>query len=120
LIPVKKIYSLLLFLSFAGTVTAQSEDVIMKAMKDELDRSMKELSMEGFEKPFYIAYSLDDRRYYTIMAQMGALVRSTETPSRSSNVRLLVGDYSMNDETFDGNSGGGSQSNDIPMPVDND
>lgn len=120
MIPVKKIYSILLLLFVGGTVTAQSEDVIMKAMKDELDRSMKELSMEGFEKPFYIAYTLDDRRYYTIMAQMGSLVRSTETPSRSSNVRLLVGDYSMNDETFDGNSGGGSQGNDVPMPVDND
>lgn len=98
---------------------AQSDDVIIRAMKDELDRSMKELAMDNHDKPFYIAYSLEDRRFHTIMAQMGSLVRSTETPARSSNVRLLVGDYSMNDETFDGNSGGG-QGQDIPLPVDDD
>jgi hypothetical protein len=118
---VKIIYILLFFLATTSSAIAQvNDDVILRAMKDELDRSMKELAMEKFDKPFYIAYSLDDRDFYTIMAQMGSLVRTSHSPSRSSNVRLLVGDYSFNDESMDGSTGGGSEGNDVPLPIDND
>jgi hypothetical protein len=118
---VKKIYTLLFSLTVTSSLIAQtSDDVILRAMKDELDRSMKELAMESFDKPFYIAYSLDDRDFFTIMAQMGSLVRTSHSPSRSSNVRLLVGDYSFNDESLDGSTGGVSDGNDVPLPVDND
>jgi hypothetical protein len=121
LISVKKIFSTLLFTLTAAIAFGQAGDsIIVQAMKDELARNMKELRYEGFEHPFYIAYSIDDTRSYGIVGMMGSLLRSTADHSRIKNVRVLVGDYGFNDESLDNNSYSPPEPNEIDLPLDDD
>jgi TldD protein len=95
--------------------------VIQQAMRDELERNMKELRLDGFEKPFFINYVIRDQTVTQISASFGALNRSAETKSRQPlSTRLLVGDYEFNDESFDAEMSNQQQDNNINFPIDDD
>ena len=113
---------LLLQFLFAEEVVAQEAagSVIEKAMADELKRSMEELSLEGYEKPFFIAYSIVDAQAISINASLGAIIKSSQHPMRNNFVRVLVGDYDFNDESLNVYSDRDSYVESIGMPVDND
>ena len=82
----------------------QNDDVILRAMQDEMDRNMKELRLPNHDKPFFIMYNIQDQKTYDITATLGSIVQSSERPARfKSNTRILVGDYSFNDESLEDN-----------------
>jgi len=47
-------------LSAQATRADAEKDPVLKAMLDELDRSMTHLQLPGFEKPYFIEYRLED------------------------------------------------------------
>ncbi len=95
------VVAFLLICACAAPLRGQESRVTMvRAMRDELQRSMERLSLETLKKPFYIAYTVRDLRTTTISASLGALVVSTETRSRPVDVRVIVGDYSRSSENF--------------------
>jgi hypothetical protein len=65
--------SLLLICCFIGGLLRASaqDDMVMKAMRDELDRSMKQLRLEKLDKPYFIAYRVSDRTDSVIAATLG-------------------------------------------------
>jgi len=85
-------------ISFADST--DTREVIMAAMRDEMARSMGRLELESMEKPFFINYTLYDVEVHEIVASLGSIVRSSTTRNRNHNVRLMVGDYELNDENF--------------------
>ena len=97
-----------------------ADDVIFKAMNDELNRSISKLTIDKYSPPFFISYQLSDAQSLSVKATLGALLSSTEAPTRFQNVRLMVGDYSLNDENFVGSqrysTGGGGY---LQLPLDN-
>lgn len=102
-------------------VHGQELNVLQKAMIDELDRSMKELRLEGHDAPFFINYTLTDQTSTKIFASLGALIASSETPQRTkTSIRVLVGNYDFNDESLDNNLFSPSQANEIALPLDDD
>ena len=95
--------------------------IVQQAMRDELERNMKELKADGFEKPFFINYTLLDETSVTITATLGALTNSIETKNRAAlSTRMLVGDYDFNDESLDNNLYSQPQANSIELPLDDD
>src|SRR5690349_3615240 len=118
---VRKTTFLISLLALSITATyAQQDPVVLKAMKDELKRNMEELKMEGYEKPFFISYTISDSKEIAINASLGGILRSSEFPNRTKNVRVMVGDYAFNDESLDLNGGNGESGNEISIPVDDD
>lgn len=99
---------------------AQEAPIILKAMYDEQQRSMKELRLEGHEAPFYISYDINDLNTYFFSATSGALLQSGARPIRSKNMRILVGNYEFNDETLDNNIFTNPQPNEIALPLEDD
>jgi TldD protein len=87
----------LLLLSFTISLPAQQvskdQELILKAMEDELNRSMKGLKLKDLEKPSFIEYSLEDTIIHGINSVFGALVSSTTERRRLFHVNLRVGDY---------------------------
>lgn len=77
-------------------------DVILDAMTDELNRSMKSLQIENMEKPYYLEYTITDNRQLRIQAVFGALTGSGEHHNRSLRVGLRVGDYLLDNTGFMG------------------
>ena len=104
-----------------GEQKTKDLSTIQQAMVDELKRNMDELKSEGFEKPFFINYAIQDHTVTNINASFGALGRSAETKGRTaSSIRLLVGDYEFNDETFNSEGSNQQQDNEISLPIDDD
>lgn len=115
---------LLLVVLFSITLRSFAQEkitVIQQAMRDEIERSMKELKSENFDKPFFINYTLLDEHSVQISATLGALMNSVETDNRAAlSIRLLVGDYDFNDESLDNNLFSPPQANEISLPLDDD
>ena len=88
-------------------------------MNDELNRNLSKLSIDKNKSPFFISYQLSDTRVLSIRATLGALTSSNELPGKSLYVRLMIGDYSLNDENFVGASGILSGGGYLPLPLDN-
>lgn len=105
---------------YAPRVAAQSDQgVILKAMKDELKRSM-EIRETGYDKPFFISYGIDDLKNYTAYASLGAVIQAGETKNRTKSVRVLVGDYEFNDESLDNNTFSEPSAREIQLPEEDD
>lgn len=94
---------LLLFaLSIFPAIAA--DDVVMRAMRDELERSMRKLQLETLRKPYFIAYRMLDSDSCNASASFGALLNSSCTPenrrSRYLSVEVRVGDYARDNTNF--------------------
>jgi hypothetical protein len=89
----------ILALSLASSLPAQStrteaeKDPILAAMLTELDRSVSQLQLPGFQKPFFIQYRLEDVDDFEIKAAFGATEGSNRNHARIARVTVLVGDY---------------------------
>ena len=81
------------------TLRAQ-DDVVMNAMRDEMARSMKQLTVENLEKPYFISYRVVDSDNVSVAASFGALNHSTTSHSRRLTVEVRVGDYKLDNSHF--------------------
>ena len=110
----------------ATSIASSTEDkyeknTIEKAMEDELQRSMEELTYKDYEKPFFISYTINDSRAVSISASLGALLYSNYFPVRNKSVRVMVGDYDFNDESLDASYyNDASGMSEISIPIEND
>jgi hypothetical protein len=77
-----------------------ADDVVMKAMRDELDRSMKQLQIEQLEKPYFISYHVQDRTSLNTEATFGALLSGSISRTRYLTVQVRVGDYQRDNSNF--------------------
>jgi predicted Zn-dependent protease len=82
----------------------QQEDVLLKALKDEMNRSMEKLQLKDMEKPYYIEYAVEDAETFVIKAVFGAIVESDHDRSRLLRVGLRVGSYDLDNSEFAGGS----------------
>jgi predicted Zn-dependent protease len=69
------------------------KDPVLKAMLTELDRSMSQLQLKDFQKPFFIQYRIEEIDRFETKAQFGAVTRSQHTHERVARVTVRVGDY---------------------------
>ena len=76
------------------------DDIVMKAMRDEMARSMKQLTIENLEKSYFIAYRIVDSESAGAGASFGALNNSNSGRSRILHVEVRVGDYKLDNSHF--------------------
>jgi predicted Zn-dependent protease len=70
-------------------------NVVLKAMQEEMARSMKILGEKGSPPPYFIGYQITDNYKANISASYGALKKSDEKRSRLLNVDVRVGGYKL-------------------------
>jgi len=75
-------------------------DNVMKAMTDELQRSVSELKFKDLEKPYFIQYVMLDREQYQAEATFGGLVASKKDRARLLQAQVRVGDYDFDNSEF--------------------
>ncbi len=79
---------------------AQTDNDLLKAMRDEIDRSIENLQIESLEKPYYIEYKLTLRHNYIIKAFYGSLTESSDSRMAQLTVSVRVGDYKFDNTNF--------------------
>ncbi len=112
------------FSAVASDVLPES-DLIMRAMADELARSMQ-LQMEDLEKPYFIQYTVEDSISYQISAAYGGLVGFQRQRSRTFFGQTRVGSHELDNTNFaadggffsGGASAGGSARASLPLDDD--
>jgi hypothetical protein len=82
-----------------------ADDVVMRAMRDELARSMKKLQLESLQKPYFIAYRMVETTGCNAIATLGALNSSNcdaavDSRFRNLSVEVRVGDYVRDNTNF--------------------
>jgi len=78
----------------AQPTRAEAEkDPVLKAMLAELDRSMSQLQLPGFAKPFFIQYRIEEVDNFETKAEFGASEGSGRLKQRVARVTVRVGDY---------------------------
>lgn len=98
-----------LVLLFATFARAQ-DDVAMRAMKDEMKRSITELQLQKMDKPYFLAYRMDEINQTVISAMLGSLTDEQPSRMRLIGVEVRVGDYALDNSNYVSlrNFGGGA------------
>lgn len=92
----------LLFSAQAGLTAGPEEDVVLKALRAEVARSMG-MKLESLEKPYFVSCRLVDGLALEIEASLGALVVEPETSRyRWLKPEVRVGSYDFDDSDFIG------------------
>lgn len=100
---------------------SKSDSIIFKALNDEMDRSLSELQQNNDPKPFYISYTLSDIKIFSNSASFGAIEFSEIDHNRDWALRLIAGNYKINDENYiRSNRLPEQQTNRIALPLDDD
>ena len=79
---------------------AELSDVLLRAMRDELVRSIDTLQLEDLERPYFIEYAVVDTESTVIEATFGASVRNDQTHQRSLRVDVRVGSHELDNSEF--------------------
>lgn len=93
---------LLFSCSLGFSQSAESgKDVIFSAMQDEMARTLDKLEHPEAGKPFFVSFYYSKGSYLNSSATLGAVTSSRSGSIASPSYRLMMGDYTMNDENFE-------------------
>ena len=89
-----------IFMGSPSMITGENKNIIINAMKDELNRSMKSLQIEYMDDLYYLEYSIWDHRNWEIEGSFGSLTKSQEEHQRVLKIGLRVGSYQLDNTGF--------------------
>jgi hypothetical protein len=90
-------------LSLSTVVHAQTQtrdDVVARAARDEMARSMTQLQLVSAARPYFVAYTITDEESVSAHASFGSLVGSHQGRGRTLSVEVRVGDYGFDNTNF--------------------
>jgi TldD protein len=101
------------------------QDVVLRAMVDELARNQAKLELEDLERPYFIEYALVDMCGAYVSATLGAVDSHNEHRGRSLRTDVRVGSYELDNTNFGGGYGGywgsyGGYSGGAAIPIEDD
>lgn len=92
------------------------QDVVLRAMVDELEREKGNLKLEGLESPYFLEYGLIDASYASVSTDLGAVSYRNEGRSRNLRSEVRVGSYVLDNTNF----GGGGFGRGAALPIEDD
>ncbi|MCC7290624.1 MAG: hypothetical protein IT449_01020 [Phycisphaerales bacterium] len=101
--------------AIAQTATLDESDILLRSLLAEMDRSSKELVLEGMPRPYFIQYVVEDTVAFNVQAQYGGLLQVDESRRRAFQPDVRVGSYNLDDGNLGFGGGGG-----VPLPLDDD
>lgn len=91
-------------LLFAGVTllsqTKTSDDLLLKAMKDEASRSIKSLKLENLDAPYFIEYGLTFIDSYQATASLGSILEIEDNNIANLTANVRVGNYNFDNTNF--------------------
>ena len=104
-IKTRIILAIIISFTTLSPLFSQQESILFKAMRDEMNRSMKELKLPDSPSPWFIAYTTGETTYTSVIASKGVVLNSKVSPKeRVHSVNLLVGNKEFSsDYSYSGN-----------------
>src|SRR6202041_3318206 len=82
-----------IFVFCASTLPAHADNVLLRALKEEMDRSKTKLKMDNVAAPYYIEYRVTELDAFEASAVFGALRSQQRGSGRFLRVVVRIGDY---------------------------
>lgn len=97
-----------------------ADETLLRAMRDELERSKQLAVVAGQDAPYFFSYTLTDAESLRISAAMGAVVTVSRTRFRSPVTEVRVGSYDFDNtgHIFSGISSGSRYDGNWPLDDD--
>jgi TldD protein len=106
-------------LGLAGAISAAQTDAVFDAMQAELSRSMT-LTLNELDKPYYLAYTVDDEHTWSGSATLGGLISSSTNDFRIPHLRIRVGDYKFDNTNWTGANAAGPRYDLRSFPIEDE
>ncbi len=107
-----------LIVVLSATAFATDDSAVLKAMHDELEHSQG-LNSVNLEKPYFIAYTVEDGDGFGAVASLGGIISTTESRFRAPRVQVRVGSYQFDNTNYVGSGTGFGSRYDIdPFPLE--
>ena len=87
--------------ALAVSAQAPAADPLIRAMHEEIDRSLK-LNVPNLETPYFIEYLMDESESFTVSATLGGLTSRRRDKFRNLDVNVRVGDYKFDNTNYVG------------------
>ena len=89
---------LLIFILVVPTKAQDGQDeIIFKAMEDEMQRTREQLQIPGIPTPFYVSYTVGRTLQFNVVGSLGSVITSMKSPwMMQGAVQLFLGDYHRN------------------------
>ncbi|HTR25996.1 MAG TPA: metallopeptidase TldD-related protein [Terriglobales bacterium] len=107
------VFTLVTF-NISALAANQSDDPLLRALQDEMDRSKAKLKMDDVAAPYFIEYRVTEIEAFDASATFGALRNQQHSGGRFLRVVVRIGDYKQ-----DSYYGGGEGTLDM-IPLDED
>jgi predicted Zn-dependent protease len=85
----------------AQSTPAEQKDVVIQALRDELERSRK-ITLNNIAAPYFISYAIDEGDHFTVTASLGGVLTRRRDRAREPRVQVRVGDYKFDNTNFAG------------------
>ncbi len=92
--------SLFIVVTASFSKMTETDKEIIRAMENEINRSMGELYLESLERPYYIEYKLVLEEPLVIGATLGSIKDFSNTKRASLYVKVRVGSYIFDNTNF--------------------
>jgi hypothetical protein len=99
------------------------QDVLLRALVDELERGQSGLALQDLKRPYFIEFGLSDGQGARVAARLGAVISESSARSRRLRVDLRVGSYELDNTNFAGGfggMGGGGGGSEAEIPIEDD
>ncbi len=117
--PYQSIFVCLILISLSISNTAQTlgaeTDILMKALEDEMSRSLNQLQLKEFGKPYFVEYGVNDEETYSLSAKFGAIQNSSFDHLRNASIQIRIGNYDFDNTNL---FTSGTLSSMIPLSLD--
>src|SRR5215472_13309410 len=90
---------ILIVLAVNGGSSLPKDDVVFRALNDELARSKGQLRLDQYAAPYFVSYTARQTDQLFLTASFGALDKSERQRTRSLNVDVRVGDYAFDNSS---------------------
>lgn len=104
-------------ISQSPALSIPADEVLLRAMRDELDRSKQLAIVGGRDVPYFISYTLSDSETLHVSASMGAVVNVSRSHFRSPVTEVRVGGYDFDNtgHIFSGAYSGSRYDGNVPL-----
>src|SRR6056300_618503 len=96
---IKILVAFLITLNISFSFEKPNQDII-KAMEDEISRSLDSLRIDGLERPYFIEYKFTEIDAQSIRGHLGSIEASNNNKSAFLSVNVRVGDYEFDNSNF--------------------
>jgi len=94
----KKILICIIFL--LAPVFSYGSDEILRAMKDEVDRTVSKIKLENFDKPYFVSCHISDSSQTYISASFGAIKENNSSFNRLGKIDIRVGNSNFDNSAY--------------------